>query len=178
MRKFAAYAAVAALVISGIAGWYLSQTGSPGRSVQLLRIGDKAPDFELQNSKGETVVLSELRGKVVLVNFWATWCPPCRAEIPSMDELYQSYAEGNFEILAINIEANGPEIMPGFSREFPHSFPVLFDTDGVVQERYGVYKFPETFVLDKDGIIVEKVVGAIDWTAPNVLSFINSKMQE
>jgi len=136
-------------------------------------IGQPAPDFTLKAADGRSITLSSLRGKVVLVNFWATWCPPCREEMPSMEELYKNYAPGGLELLAINVEEDGPQIMPEFLRENPHTFPVLFDVDEVVRERYGVFQFPETFVIDREGIIVDKVIGAIDWTSPKVLSEMN-----
>ena len=145
---------------------------------QVAKVGSAAPDFELIGQDGHSYRLSSLRGKVVLVNFWATWCPPCRAEMPSMDELYRNYSKGPFEMLAINVEENGPEAVAAFSRENQHTFPVLFDQDATVQRLYGVYKFPETFIINKDGIIVEKVVGAIGWTEPDVLSYLNKLIRE
>jgi peroxiredoxin len=140
-------------------------------------IGQPAPDFTLKAVDGRSISLSSLRGKVVLVNFWATWCPPCREEMPSMEELYKNYAPGGLELLAINIEEDGPEFLPEFMREHPHSFPVLYDTEGAVRERYGVFQFPETFVVGRDGVIVDKVVGGIDWTSPRVLSEMNRHLR-
>ncbi len=170
-----------ALIASGVIGFYLSGSfdGAPGGDASGARIGVQAPDFSLVDSEGRSRRLSSLRGKVVLVNFWATWCPPCRAEIPSMEELYRNYGrDGKLELLAINVEPEGPVIIEEFSKEYPHSFPVLFDIDARVQNLYGVFKFPETFIIDKNGIIVEKVVGAIDWTGPEVLSYLNRLIQE
>lgn len=181
MRNLGIVLVLLALVLSGVIGMYLADyfntTGS-GPAVQ-IEIGQPAPDFELYDKAGKGYSLSSLRGKVVLVNFWATWCPPCRSEIPSMDELYKSNIEsGNLELLAINVEPEGPGIIEEFSKEYPHSFPVVFDLNAEVQNKYGVFKFPETFIIDKKGIIVERVVGAIDWTSPDVLTYLNKLMQE
>jgi len=96
-----------------------------------------------------------------------------------MEEMYKSYGQtGKLELLAINVEPEGPTIIDAFSREYPHSFPVLFDTSAEVQNLYGVFKFPETFIINKRGIIVERVIGAIDWTDPGVLSYLNKLIQE
>ncbi|PLY03632.1 MAG: hypothetical protein C0623_01040 [Desulfuromonas sp.] len=169
-----------ALIASGLVGMYFAGSfdQSSGAISETVSVGQPAPDFELRDKDGGIYSLSSLRGKVVLVNFWATWCPPCRSEIPSMEELYKSYGKGNLELLAINVEPEGPSLMDDFSKEFPHSFPVLFDEDASVQQLYGVFKFPETFIVNKNGIIVERVIGAIDWTDPGALSYINGLMQE
>jgi len=180
MRKLSIGLVLLALVMSGLIGMYFSgafDTENQSQSVS-VEVGQPAPDFTLYNQKGEGYSLSSLKGQVVLVNFWATWCPPCRSEIPSMEELYVNYHRGGLELLAVNIEPEGPEIIDAFTLENPHSFPVIFDRDGKVQNRFGVFKFPETFIINKQGIIVERVVGAIDWTAPEVLSYLNKLMQE
>ena len=127
--------------------------------------GDMAPDFTLEDTNGNKVTLSALRGKVVMVNFWATWCPPCKEEMPSMERLNKFMADEDFVMLAINADDNGREVVPDFLKKNPHDFTVLYDDQGAVKQRYGVYKMPESFIINKDGTIVEKVVGAIDWTA-------------
>lgn len=130
-----------------------------------------APDFSLRNLSGASVSLSDFRGKVVLLNFWATWCPPCKAEMPSMESLYRQMKDDGLVILAVNIEQNGPETVARFLKENPHSFPILFDDQAEVQKLYGVYKFPETFVIRKDGTIDDRVIGAIDWHHPDAVEY-------
>ena len=134
-------------------------------------IGDPAPDFQLEDTAGNRVSLADLRGKVVLVNFWATWCPPCRAEMPSMEKLNEAMADDDFVMLAINVEENGRTAVPTFLTKTPHTFAILYDDQGVVQERYGVYKFPESFVIRKDGVVDDKVIGAIDWAHPETIAY-------
>ncbi len=134
-------------------------------------IGEVAPDFLLEDTTGNKVSLVDLRGKVVLVNFWATWCPPCRAEMPSMEKLNQLMADEDFVMLAINVEENGRTSVASFLEKTPHSFSVLYDDDGLVQKLYGVYKFPESFVIRKDGVIDDKVIGAIDWAHPETVAY-------
>lgn len=135
-----------------------------------------APDFTLKNLGGEPVSLSQYRGKVVLLNFWASWCPPCKAEMPSMERLQEVFGDKDFIILAVNVEADGPELVPAFLEKNPYTFPVLYDNKGVVQQLYSVFKFPESFIIGKDGKIVQKVVGSIDWASPGALDFFNSLM--
>jgi peroxiredoxin len=137
----------------------------------IVDMGDTAPDFLLEDTEGKKVSLASLRGKVVLVNFWATWCPPCRAEMPSMEKLNQAMANEDFVMLAINVEENGRSVVPDFLKKTPLRFSILYDDQGVVQNLYGVYKFPESFVIRKDGIIDDKVIGAIDWAHPETIEY-------
>jgi len=169
---------LALLVLLSLAFGCKERTESVSTSDATAAIGKPAPDFTLKTVDGRTVTLSSLRGKLVLVNFWATWCPPCREEMPSMEELYRNYAPGGLELLAINIEEDGPQVLPEFLKEHPHTFPVLCDTAQSVSVRYGVYQFPETFIVDRNGIIIDKVIGAIDWTAPKVLTELSRMLKE
>jgi len=180
MRYFVVGLVVLALVLSGLLGLYFSGGLDENRSgpVTSLRVGQEAPNFELRDRSGKIYALDSLRGQVVLVNFWATWCPPCRAEMPSMEKFYKMYNDRGVELLAVNVEPEGPEIMEEFEKDYPHSFPVVFDLEARVQNLYGVFKFPETFIIDKNGIIVEKVIGSIDWTDPEVLSYFEQLLKE
>jgi peroxiredoxin len=139
--------------------------------------GQPAPDFTLSDLNGRNYTLSQLRGKVVIVNFWATWCPPCRAEMPSMEKLYRELADQGLVMLAVNIEKDGRRTVPQFLASSPHSFPVLLDEQEVVQKRYGVYKFPESFIIRKDGVVDDKVIGAIDWAEPRAVAYFRDLLQ-
>jgi len=133
-----------------------------------------APDFQLEDTKGNLVSLADLRGKVVMVNFWATWCPPCKEEMPSMGKLNEIMADDDFVMLAINAEENGRSVVPPFLKQTPHNFTVLYDDKGTVQKQYGVYKFPESFIIRKDGVIDKKVIGQIDWASSNAIAYFKS----
>jgi peroxiredoxin len=178
MKNSRIFLLIIVVVIAAAGGWYLSEPQQRSTSFALPTVGSQAPDFQLVDTQGNIRSLAAERGKVVLVNFWATWCPPCKAEMPSMEELYLNFGQGNFEILAINVDDNGPEVMPGFLKKNPHTFPILFDTAVQARTLYGVSMFPETFIVDKNGIIVRKVIGAIDWISPQVLSELNSLMKD
>ncbi|HJV64664.1 MAG TPA: TlpA disulfide reductase family protein [Geomonas sp.] len=135
--------------------------------------GNPAPDFTLKDMSGRAVQLSSLRGKVVLVNFWATWCPPCRAEVPSMVKLNQAMQGKAFQMLAISIDEGGKDAVTSFFQKENLTLPALLDTDGKVSRLYGTTGVPETFVVDQKGVILKKVVGSMDWSSPEVLSALD-----
>lgn len=164
---------VLCLVFGSVAACDRADTPQP-KSHDTLTPGKVAPDFTLPDMEGKEITLSALRGQVVLVNFWATWCPPCRQEMPSMEELYQQLKPHGVELLAINIEANGPKVVADFLTDRSHSFPILFDQKAQVQHLYHVSRFPETFIVDRNGNIAEHVVGAIDWMQPDVVNYLRS----
>jgi peroxiredoxin len=128
-----------------------------------------APDFAVADLAGRTVRLSSLRGKVVLLNVWTTWCAPCREEMPSMERLYARMRGRDFELLAVSQDEDGKRVVEPFVRELRLSFPVLIDPEHQVGDRYGVWGYPETFVIDRNGYVVERVIGPRDWaSAPSV----------
>ncbi len=141
-----------------------------------VRIGTAAPDFTLRDMNGDPVTLSSLRGKVVLVNFWATWCPPCRAEKPTMERLHHVFEGQDFVILAVNTE-NDPMAVREYLGRNPLSFPVLLDNEGRVQNLYGVFRFPESFLIGKDGMILERYIGARDWSSTEFLRYVSSLLK-
>lgn len=136
--------------------------------------GELAPDFQLEDTNGNKVTLSALRGKVVMVNFWATWCPPCKEEMPSMARLNKLMSDEDFVMLAINVEKDGRAVVSDFLKKNPHDFTVLYDDRGTVQQQYGVYKFPESFIIRKDGIVDQKVIGVIDWSSPQTVAYFKN----
>ena len=133
-------------------------------------IGAPAPEFRLATLKGESKSLGQYRGKVVLVNFWASWCPYCRDEMPSMDRLVKLFPKGELVILAVNVEKKIPEKF----RKASVSFDFLSDADGRVQQRYGANRLPDTFIIDRAGVIRQRVTGGIEWDDPKVVSYLKS----
>jgi peroxiredoxin len=111
-----------------------------------------APDFTLKSRSGENLKLSEFRGDVVLINFWASWCGPCRQEMPLLDQLYQRYNPIGFTILGINVEENSDQARR-LLKEVPVSFPILFDTQNTVSKLYNLVGMPSTMIVDRDGNI-------------------------
>ena len=137
-----------------------------------------APDFTANDLNGKPVTLSQLRGKVVLVNFWATWCPPCREEIPSMVKLNRQMAGKPFQMLPLSINEEGKKEVESFFKSTGQTLPALLDSEQQVGKLYGITGVPETFVIDKKGVIVKKVVGGMDWSAPEVINFIDGLMKQ
>lgn len=136
-----------------------------------------AADFALRDLDGKLHKLSDYRDKVVFLNFWATWCPPCRAEMPSMERLNEVLGNKDFVMLAVNTDEDLKDL-EDFSRGNPHKFTVLSDADGAVQKLYGVFQFPETFVIDGQGRIVQHFVGARDWSSTESLKFFSDQIAE
>ena len=134
--------------------------------------GNPAPNFTLKDLSGHDVRLADLRGKVVLLNFWATWCPPCREEIPSMMRLNLAMAGKPFQMLAVSINEGGAQEVEPYFRQSGTNLPALLDTTQAVSKRYGLTGVPESFVIDKKGVILKKVVGGMDWSDPSVIKFI------
>ncbi|MEM8816017.1 MAG: TlpA disulfide reductase family protein [Pseudomonadota bacterium] len=113
-------------------------------------VGQKAPDFALKSSTGENLRLSEYRGEVVMINFWATWCGPCRQEMPLLDDLYNRYERVGFTLLGVNIDDNSQRAVD-MMRELGVNFPVLFDASKDVSKLYEVNAMPVTVILDREG---------------------------
>jgi peroxiredoxin len=125
-----------------------------------------APDFVLEDMRGNAVRMSNFRGKVVFVNVWTTWCEPCRAEMPAMEVLYRRMPDDGFVMLAVSADADGREVVEPFVRELGLTFPVLLDPDGQVPGRYGVTGYPETFIVDRNGRVVAHEIGPREWSDP------------
>lgn len=138
--------------------------------------GEMAPDFVLPDLDGKAVHLSGLRGRVVVVNLWATWCPPCREEMPSMQKLYETLAGPDFEMLAVSEDEGGAEVVAPFVRQVGVTFPVLIDPKHQVGERYGVWGYPETFIVDRTGRIAERVIGPRDWASAAQVASLRALM--
>ena len=132
---------------------------SPTAPVEGAQIGNLAPDFQLQNVDRQTVSLGNLQGKPVLINFWATWCPPCRDEMPYIQEIYEEWSDKGLVVLAINLGESSSKAEE-FMQSYNLSFTVLLDTKQDVAQRYNITGIPTTFFIDKDGIIQDKVIGA------------------
>jgi len=144
--------------------------GSSGKAAAALAsapvgvsVGLRAPDVELPTLTGETVALASLKGKVVLVNFWATWCGPCLMEMPSMQRLYRQYQHDNFEILGVATDFEGASTVKPFVERLRLTFPILLDPQLQVNDLFKVTGIPTSIIIDRDGIITHKFFGSEDW---------------
>ncbi|HWR72442.1 MAG TPA: TlpA disulfide reductase family protein [Nitrospirota bacterium] len=145
---------------------------------RIIKEGDAAPAFTLRTTKQASLALSDYRGKVVLVHFWATWCPPCVEELPQLEKLYRTLRGKDFEILAVSVDDDEAKSVGPFLAKNVVSFPVLFDPGGPVARRYGTIKFPETYVLDRGGTVRFKVIGPLEWTSQDTITAIQRLISE
>jgi peroxiredoxin len=137
-------------------------SAEPG--LKRLSSADPAPPIELKTFEGHPFTLEQLRGKVVLVNFWATWCEPCVEEMPSMQKLRTQLRNAPFEVVAVNHQ-EGEARIRGFLQKVPLDFPIVRDTDGAVARAWQARIFPSSYLVDAEGKIRYVLTGATDWTA-------------
>lgn len=177
-----AITAVAALAI--IVGAWLGRDWIAERSV---RIGVPAPNFEATRMDGTPASLADYRGKVVLLNIWATWCAPCRVEMPSMERLYREIGDEDFEIVAVSIDAPEGQAdligRPGgniqaFADSLSLTFPILHDPDGRIQQTYRTTGVPESFVIGRDGRVYRMLAGPTEWDHPEYLDLFRRLLDE
>jgi len=127
------------------------------------RVGHLAPDFVLNTLDGREVRLSDHRGHVVFLNFWATWCGPCKVEMPTMERLYREYRRQGFAILAVSGDPEGPAVTKPYREALGLTFTIAHDPDAVVMRLYGVRTLPVTYLVDREGVITHQIFGARDW---------------
>lgn len=143
-----------------------------------LTVGKVAPDFHLPDLNEKEIRLSDFRGKVVFLNFWATWCKPCREEMPSMEILYKNFEKDGLVILAISIDrVTTKKDIPPFVKALNLTFPILIDSWGQTDKRYKLMGVPETYIIDQQGILREKVIGPRDWTMLDNLQVVTQLLK-
>src|SRR5579863_1422987 len=151
-----------AFLLLGLAGCY-SGSRPP-------HIGTNAPDFTVQDDDRK-VTLSQLRGQVVVLNFWATWCPPCIEEMPSLVQMQQRMKEKGVTVLAVSVDVDQSNYQR-FLRDHNVNLLSVRDGDQKSNALYGTFKFPETYVIDRNGVVRRKFIGAVDWTEPDVIEYL------
>jgi peroxiredoxin len=129
-----------------------------GKKPEGVKMGEGAPDFTLPDPVGRSYTLSGYKGKVVLLRFWADWCPNCKEEMPKIDEVYKNMKGKGFEVLGVNVKQS-EEAVSAFVSEYKISFPTPMDKDATVARIYGVVGLPTTFIIDRDGVVKEKIMG-------------------
>ncbi|TCN25957.1 redoxin domain-containing protein [Mesobacillus foraminis] len=156
-----------ALIFAATPG--MTQKWNMGAFPSAKAAGIQAPEFSLKNLQNETIQLSQYKGKKVLINFWATWCPPCKAEMPVMQDLYERNMD-KIEFLAINIDPENN--VKSYVKKMELTFPILLDKSGTINEQYGIISIPTTFLVDENGNIIKKQIGAMN--AEQMQEFINT----
>ena len=164
MRRLAYFAcALAFIFLVGLSGCY-SGSRPP-------RIGSNAPDFTVQDSD-HTVALHDLRGQIVVLNFWATWCPPCVEEMPSLVEMQRRMKAKGVTVLAVSVDVD-QKAYHQFLKDHNVNLMTVRDPDQKSSGVYGTFKFPETYIIDRNGIVRRKFIGAVDWSQPEIVDFLN-----
>lgn len=148
-----------------------------GQGPTVATVGEVAPDFSLVDRQGKTWTLSELKGQVVFVNFWATWCPPCREEMPSMQRLYTMMPKDKFKMLAI-LHKDEPAVSDSFAAQYGITMPILDDQNNVVGTKYGLTGVPETFIVDKQGVLRKKFIGPAQWDSPMFVQMLGKYINQ
>jgi len=152
-----------------------------GASLIPLKIGDRAPDFAAMTLTDNPMPksLGDFRGEVVLLNIWATWCGPCRIEMPSMERLQQQLGSKGLKIVAVSVDVAGSEErITAFARELGLTFELLHDAPGTIQRDYQTTGVPETFVIDREGRVRRRIIGADDWSSAANVAFFERLLAE
>ncbi len=150
----------------------------PPKTSAIAKEKSPAPDVSVISlANGSALKLSELKGKVVLLNFWATWCPPCREEIPSMMKLNSFMAGKPFQMVAVSIDEGGKPAIEAFFKETGFSLPTYLDESGASSKSYGITGVPESFIIDKQGVLAKKIIGGFAWDSPEAVSYLEGLMK-
>ncbi|MBE9531507.1 MAG: TlpA family protein disulfide reductase [Proteobacteria bacterium] len=164
----AVFVVIAVAVVIGIVVYGGKQGFTPTNA------GSSSLDFTLPDLEGKQVNFSEYKGKVIFLNFWATWCEPCKEEMPSMQILYDTFKRRDFVVVAVSVDSGKVGVVKEFVDDHKLTFPVLHDRRGKVKESYKTTGVPETFIIDQNGIIAEKVWGTRNWDDPHAIRTILS----
>ena len=181
-RQWLVTASIAAALVLVVVG----ATRLLGHQVEAVEAGSKAPDFHalpvalgVHRTDAPAKGIADYQGKVVLLNIWATWCDPCRSEMPSIEKLHEELGPEGLKVLAISIDQPGMEpAIREFARQYGLTFEILHDAAGKIELDYQTSGFPETFVIGKDGIIRKRVIGATDWAAEPQKALIRQLLAE
>jgi peroxiredoxin len=141
------------------------------RQPHAVEIGERAPDFTLPALTQGLFSLHDFGRQVVVLNFWATWCPPCVEETPSLEKFAEQMRLQGVAVMGVSVDQDA-EALQTFAADQHLSFPILCDPNQSVANRYGTFKFPETYIIDQEGRVAEKLIGAVDWQDPRIITFV------
>lgn len=168
---------VAGLVMAGVFAVALAIRIRP--EMNLIGVGSTAPNFDAVDLRtGRPAGIADYRGKVLLLNIWATWCQPCRVEMPSIEQLSRRYKGTDFTVVAVSIDKDDSTVVDAFAKELGLTFDILHNRTGDIQRIYQTTGVPESFVIGRDGIIVKKVIGATEWDSPVNETLIQRLLEE
>ncbi len=139
----------------------------------VVEAGDTAPKFTLTTDQGRHITPTDFGGRVLVLNFWATWCAPCVEEVPSLSAFQQRTAASGVVVVGVSVDQN-PKLYGQFLKRFRPSFETARDPDAKIPSSYGTWRFPETYIIDHNGVVVQKVISSRNWMDPEVLNFVQS----
>jgi len=162
---------VISILIALGAGFWFALPEAPGT----IGEGDQITDLNLPDLQGSMQTLP--KGEIILLNFWATWCPPCRKEIPSMVKLHKKLSSQGLRIVAVSVDKNLDDL-ENFVSEHQMPFMVLHDADSIAARQYGVFRFPETFLIDRQGRVRHRLVGEVEWMSEPMIQVLTQMLEE
>mgnify|MGYP002869427190 CR=1 FL=1 len=145
--------------------------------LQEMKDHPAAPDFTLLDPRGKKVSLKDYRGKVVFLNFWATWCESCRDEMPSMDRLYREFKGKGLEIVGVNVKDKRADAL-AFVKKLKITYPIMMDPEGEIGLLYGAFGMPATYLIDRKGVVLARMWGPADWYSPGARKLINDLVEQ
>ncbi|HUP93949.1 MAG TPA: TlpA disulfide reductase family protein [Burkholderiales bacterium] len=177
MRVHAIAAAAVALLLAAHTGAYAQLNYGVIPKLEEMKDRPAAPDFSLVNPAGKKVSLQDFRGKVVFLNFWASWCGPCRGEMPGMGKLYREFKGKGFEIVAVNVKDKRDDALK-FMKDLKISYPVALDPEGEIGLLYGAWAMPSTYLIDRKGIVLARMWGPADWYSDDARKLIRTLVEQ
>jgi len=163
---------VAKLSLLGFVTFFVIFFSQPRGEYGAPALGEMVPNFTLRDETGKVVALSEFRGQIVVLNFWATWCPPCIEEMPSLNRLAEKYQGKGIQIIGLSVDENADAYADFLARN-QISFLTLRDAARNTSDRYGTFRFPETYIINREGRLARKVIGAVDWTSQQMVKYFD-----
>jgi cytochrome c biogenesis protein CcmG, thiol:disulfide interchange protein DsbE len=145
----------------------------PQGQFKAVKLGEQVPNFTLRKDDGQVASLADYRGKILVLNFWASWCGPCVDELPSLKQFAERYNDKGVVVLGVSLDED-PEAYKEFLVKYQINFSTLRNPSHSVSEMYGTFKLPETYIISRDGHLMNKIIGPTDWASKNLLSYIDS----
>jgi peroxiredoxin len=167
MSKIKPWQAVGGAAVVGVIMWLMARP-TPAHPVQ---IGEQAPDFTLPRVPEGAISLAQYRGNVVVLNFWASWCPPCVDETPSLEAFAQQVQGHGVVVLGVSVDQD-LSALEKFIAQYHLTYPIARDPNWALPHRYGTYKIPETYIIDRTGHLAEKIIGETDWSEPHMIAYV------
>jgi peroxiredoxin len=164
---------IAKWILVGVAAGGVVWLAVRPRAPKPVKMGESAPGFTLPRVPSGKLSLSQFKGQVVVLNFWATWCPPCVMETPSLEKFATEMKTQGVTVIGVSVDKNGQQLNR-FIKDYHLSYPIARDPSAALANRYGTYKLPETYIIDRNGLVAEKIISNTNWIDPRMIMFVKS----